>query len=238
MTSHKVEKELVGKGSDVAIIGMACTFPGAPDLDTFWQNIVDKVDAVIDVPPERWDPEIFFDPESTENDRVYCQRGGYLRGPLQFNPSDYGIMPVAVDGGDPTQFLALKAASRALENAGYLNRLENPERVAIILGRGNYLDRGICNATQHSRMAEQTIQILKNLHPEYTREELQAIKKEIKASLPNFGPENSPSLIPNITTGRISNRLDFMGPNFTVDAACASSLIATELGIYNLVTIC
>ena len=49
---------------DVAIIGMACVLPGAPDLDTFWHNIVNKVDAITDVPPERWDPEIFFDPKS------------------------------------------------------------------------------------------------------------------------------------------------------------------------------
>ena len=60
---------------DVAIIGMACVFPGAPDLETFWHNIVNKVDAITDVPPERWDPEIFFDPTSLANDRVYSKRG-------------------------------------------------------------------------------------------------------------------------------------------------------------------
>lgn len=236
MSSREVQTGFPIAGGDVAIIGMACIFPGAPDLDTFWQNIVSKVDAITDVPSDRWDPEIFFNPDSTENDRVYCKRGGYLRELAQFNPSEYGIMPVAVDGGDPSQFLALKVAYQALADAGYLERLENRERMEIILGRGNYLDRGISTAAQHSRAIEQTLQILKNLHPEYTHEELQRIKKELKASLPNFGPDNAPSLIPNITTGRIANRLDFMGPNFTVDAACASSLIATELAMHDLLS--
>jgi len=224
-------------GSDVAIIGMACIFPGAPDLDTFWQNIVSKFDAITDVPADRWDPEIFFDPNITRNDRVYCKRGGFLGEFAQFNPLDYGIMPVAVDGGDPSQFLALKTAYQAIEDAGYLNQhAAQRERMEIILGRGNYLDRGNCNATQHSRFIEQTLQILKGLHPEHTQEELQAIKQELKACLPNFSAENASSLIPNITTGRIANRLDSMGANFTIDAACASSLIATELGVQHLLT--
>jgi len=150
---------------DVAIIGMSCIFPDAPDLDTFWQNIVSKCDAVTDVPADRWDTEIFFDPDTASNDRVYCKRGGFLGALAQFNPLDYGIMPVAVDGGDPGQFLALKVTYQALADAGYLNRPVNRERMEVILGRGSYLDRGSCNATQHSIFMEQTLQILKDLHP-------------------------------------------------------------------------
>ena len=234
MNSQHLQTTFPVLKGDVAIIGMSCIFPGAPDLDTFWQNIISKVDAITDVPADRWDPEIFFDPDSTSNDRVYCKRGGFLGELAQFNPLDYGIMPVAVDGGDPSQFLVLKVAYQALDDAGYLNRAVNRERMEVILGRGNYLDRGNCNVIQHSRFIEQTLQILKDLHPEHTQEELQAIKKALKACLPNFSSENAASLIPNITTGRIANRLDLMGPNFTVDAACASSLIATELGIQHL----
>ena len=234
MSSTEARNELMVTNGDVAIIGMAAIFPGAPDVATLWQNIVSKVDAITDVPADRWETDIFFDPDSTENDRVYCKRGGYLGELAEFNPLDFGIMPVAVDGGDPGQFLALKVAYQALADAGYVERPLNRERVEIILGRGNYLDRGNSNVTQHSRVIEQTLDILKNLHPEYSRQELHSIKNELKASLPHFGAENAPSLIPNITTGRIANRLDLMGPNYTIDAACASSLIATELGMNDL----
>src|SRR5919197_3092994 len=124
---------------DVAIIRMACFFPGAPDLDTFWHNIVDKVDAITDVPPDRWDPEIFFDPNSEANDRVYSKRGGYLRYPIRFNPPEYGVLPVAVKHGEPEQFLALMVAHQALAHAGYLDRPMSLDRTQVIMGRGNYL---------------------------------------------------------------------------------------------------
>ena len=62
---------------NVAIVGMACIFPDAPDLNAFWHNIANKVNAVSDVPAERWDPDVFFDSTSEANDRVYSKRGGY-----------------------------------------------------------------------------------------------------------------------------------------------------------------
>ena len=62
---------------DVAIVGMACLFPGAADLRSYWQNILDKKSAISD-PPEDWGGDSAYDPESDANDRVYCSRGGYL----------------------------------------------------------------------------------------------------------------------------------------------------------------
>ncbi|HEY63311.1 MAG TPA: acyltransferase domain-containing protein [Caldilineae bacterium] len=228
-----------GKG-DVAIIGMACMFPGAPDLQTYWHNILHKVDAVTDPPPEAWDSDVFYDPASDAPDRVYCKRGGYL-GPLaKFNPLDYGIMPAGLDGGEPDQWLALKVAHDALADAGYLERLrEHPEerhRTAVILGKGTYLNRGNLNMVQHSLIVEQTLQILQTLHPEYSREDLERIRDELRRGLPPFNAETAPGLVPNITAGRIANRLDLMGPSYTVDAACASSLIAVEIAMRELLT--
>ena len=80
----------------IAVIGMACLFPGAADAPTFWRNVVGGVDSVTDPPPEAWDSKVFFDPSSTENDRVYCKRGGFI-GPLaRFDPTDHGVMPNAI----------------------------------------------------------------------------------------------------------------------------------------------
>ena len=76
-------------------------FPGAKDLDSFWQNIVDKVDAVTDPPPEAWGSDIFYDPDSDANDRVYCKKGGFLGPGPEFNLLDYGIMPIGLDGREP-----------------------------------------------------------------------------------------------------------------------------------------
>ena len=221
---------------DVAIIGMACVLPGAPDLDTFWHNIVNKVDAITDVPPERWDPAIFFDPKSDANDRVYSKRGGYLTYPVRFNPADIGVIPITAIHGEPEQFLALMVAHQALADAGYLDRPTNRDRTQVIMGRGNYLNRGIFTMMQHVRGAEDALRMIKSFLPEMPEEELQAIKDELKASLPIFNADTASTLIPNLTTGRIANRLDLMGANFTVDAACASSLVAAEIGVRDLLT--
>ncbi len=220
---------------DVAIIGMACIFPGAPDLRTYWQNIIAKVDAVGD-PPEDWEAELFYDPSSTENDRVYCKRGGYLGDLARFDPLKFGIMPNSVDGGEPDQFLALQVAQEALADSGYANAVVDRERVEVIIGRGTYINRGFTTVVQHGLVVDQVLRILKELHPEHSTEELQQIKRELKASLPPFNAEMAPALVPNIMSGRIANRLDFMGPNYTVDAACASSLIAVDRGLQDLLS--
>lgn len=220
---------------DVAIVGMACLFPGAPNIRAYWENILNKVDAISD-PPDDWEAERYFDADSTANDRIYCKRGGYLGDLARFNPLEYGVMPSSLDGGEPDHFLALKVAKEALIDAGYSENSINPERTEVIVGRGTYINRGVTNAYQHTVIVEQTLEILKELHPEYKDEELQEVKKRLKKGLPPFTAETVPSLVPNVLAGRIANRLNCMGTNYLVDAACASSLIAVEHGMRDLIT--
>jgi acyl transferase domain-containing protein len=224
------------QGGDIAIVGMGCLFAGAPDLDTYWRNIVSKVDAVSDPPADEWDPKVFYDPESQSNDRVYCKRGGYIGELSQFRPMDFGIMPVTVDGGEPDQWLALRVAHEALADAGYLESRDRHLRTEVILGKGTYVNRGNLTVGYHGMIVEFFLQALRNLHPEYTEAEIREIKDELKAGLPPFSADTAPALIGNIIAGRIANRLDFMGPSFTVDAACASALLAIEIGVSDLMS--
>jgi acyl transferase domain-containing protein/phosphopantetheinyl transferase len=222
--------EIAAPTADIAIIGMACIFPGAPDLASYWRNIVERVDAVGE-PPDDWRADLFFDPETTDCDRVYCKRGGYLRDLAAFNPLEYGVMPSSIDGGEPDHFLALRVAHEALTDAGYngpAGRVFDGDRVEVILGRGVYINRAFTSLVQHSLIVDQTLRLLRQLHPEHGEDELQQIRAELKRSLPAFNAEIAPGLVPNILSGRIANRLDLKGPNFTIDAACASSLIAVE----------
>lgn len=219
--------------SDIAIIGMSCIFPKAPDLASYWQNIVSKVDAISD-PPEDWEASLFYDPNSTANDRTYCKRGGYLGDLARFNPFENGVMPNSLDGGEPDHYLALRVAREALSDAGYLSKPFDPERAEVILGRGTYVNRGVTSLVQHGLAVEQTLRILKELHPEYTDADILEIKNRLKASLPPFTAETAPSLVPNVVCGRIANRLNFMGHNYLVDAACASSLIAVQHAMRDL----
>jgi acyl transferase domain-containing protein len=221
---------------DIAIIGMACIYPGAPDVESFWSNILSRVDAVSD-PPENWRADLFFEPDSTANDRCYVKKGGFIQDFAEFNPFDFGIMPKVVEGGDPGLFLGLRLASEALADARYHDRPFDRQRTGIILGRAaDYLNHGIITALQNGIIVDQTLRILRQLHPETCEGDLQRIKQELKASLPPFNPDTATWLIPNLLAGCIANRLNLQGPNFTLDAACASSLIALDLGINELLS--
>lgn len=218
---------------DIAIIGMACVLPGAPNVQRYWENILHKVNAISDAPPE-WEAELFFEQDTKADDRTYCKRGGFLGKLAQFDPFAFGIMPNAVDGGEPDHYMALQAAHDALKDCGPLDLEPVKQRTAVIIGRGTYINRGNAAALQRGVMVDAIIRILKQLHPEHTDAELAEIKKRIQSTLPQFNADTSSGLVPNIITGRIANRLDLMGPNYLIDAACASSLVAIEMAAREL----
>ncbi|WP_424969197.1 beta-ketoacyl synthase N-terminal-like domain-containing protein [Dinoroseobacter sp. S76] len=232
MTSHGGPSRLP-ENEPIAIVGMASIYPEAPDTSTFWRNITDKVDAVADAPDD-WCGDLFFDPESKANDRIYTKRGGFLRDLAVFDPLRHGVMPNSIDGGEPDQFLALQVAADAVQDAGFETRPVPGDRVAVILGRGTYINRGFTSVVQHGIMVDRFLSILKKLHPDTSEGELADVKAQLKASLPPFNAEMAPALVPNLVTGRISNRMDFKGANYIVDAACASSLIAMDRGVADL----
>lgn len=224
---------MTNPSAPIAIVGMACTFPGARDLRQYWENILAKVDAVGDAPPD-WESQLYYDPESEENDRTYCRRGGFLGALGAFDPAEYGVMPQAVDGTEPDHFLALRAAGEAMADAGYRNNPKHRERTSIVIGRGTYVNRGNSTALQHSLAVDGVLRVLRQLHPEHTPADLAAIRTELKKSLPPFHADTAAGLVPNVISGRIANRLDIMGANYIVDAACASSLVAVDLAVQDL----
>jgi len=219
--------------ADIAIIGMACVFPAAPNVQRYWENILHKVNAISDAPPE-WEAELFYEADTKADDRTYCKRGGFLGKLAQFDPFSFGIMPNAVDGGEPDHFMALQTAHDALKDCGPLDLERVKQRTAVIIGRGTYVNRGNAAAMQQGVMVESILRILKQLHPEHTAAELAEIKRRLQASLPQFNADTASGLVPNIITGRIANRLDLMGPNYLIDAACASSLVAVEMAAREL----
>jgi acyl transferase domain-containing protein/phosphopantetheinyl transferase len=221
--------------ADVAIVGMGCVFPKAPDLNTYWHNIVTKVDAISDPPADRLIDDV-YDPEANANDRIYCRRGGYIDDLATFNPLKYGIMPVGVEGAEPEHFLALKVADAALTDAGFPDLPFNRERFDTIVGRGTFVNSGYVNLLQHGFIVDQTLDLLKDLQPQLSKGDLAELKQALKSSLPPFTAETAPGLASSVMTGIIANRMDLGGRNFTVDAACASALIALENGIQNLLT--
>ena len=153
-----------GPDDGIAIVGMACLYPGAPDLATYWANITSGVDAISEVPANRWDP-VFYDPDAKGADRFYCNRGGFVDHLVTFDPLAFGIMPVAMETAEPDQLIALGAAAAALADSGDVHQRVDPRRVAVILGRGGYLGDGVARLDQRVRTAQQLVETLRSLMP-------------------------------------------------------------------------
>lgn len=210
---------------DVAIVGMAAVFPGAGTVEGLWSNIVAGVDAITDVPATRWDP-VFYDPASTAADRMYCKRGGFVDEHARFDPLAFGIMPNEAGATEPDQLLALQVAARALRDASMASELGR-ERTGVILGRGGYLTPGMARLDQYVRTAQQLVETLRGLIPGIGDDQLERVKTEFQSKL-GGGRPGSIGLVPNLAASRIANRLDLRGPAYTIDAACASSLVAVD----------
>lgn len=221
------------RAEDIAIVGMSCLFPGADGPARFWQNIVGKVDAIRDAPPD-WQPEVFYDPAGPAIDRSYTRRGGFLGDLCRFQPPKYGVPPVAVDGAEPDQFIALKCAAEALADAGFPEIPVNRAKTGIIMGRGIFVNRGWVTVFQRTLAVDQVLELLKQLEPHRTEEELETMRRELKRKLPPANADTFPGLCHSALVGRIANRFDFHGPAYTVDAACSSTLLAVEHALREL----
>jgi acyl transferase domain-containing protein/phosphopantetheinyl transferase len=213
---------------------MSCLFPGAPNLSSFWMNIVNGVDATRDATAAEWDPSKFYNQNPTSFEQIYCKRGGFITELADFDPLKYGVMPNSISGSDPDQLLALRVASEALADAGYSNRKYDGNRAEIILGRTSAPGAGSMNMIQHGETVKQIVDVVKALHPEYTPEQVVLLEQGLKSSLNNCSSDTIPAVMPNILAGRIAGRLGFKGKSTVLDSACASSLIAVEMAVNDL----
>lgn len=212
----------------IAIIGMACIFPQAPDLAGFWRNILAGLDAVGE-PQDEWEAQRYLD-----SGRINTQHGGYLNDLYRFDPREFGIMPNSVDGGEPDQFLALKVAFDALQDAGYAGDGVDHRDTGIILGHSTYLHRGQVSHIQNHIVLDQTLELLKAAQPSLSEDDLARLRTALQKQLPPSNTDIAPGLVPNVMTGRIANRLNLKGPNYIVDAACSSSLLAVNAAMDEL----
>ena len=132
--------------SDVAIVGMAAIFPGARDVARFWSNSLHGVDAITEVPPDRWDWRLYYDPDPKAPDKIYSKWGGFVPD-VPFDPLRYGMPPSSLPSIEPVQLLALEVVRAALDDAGYAERPFPRERTAVVLGhggRGGATGDGLC----------------------------------------------------------------------------------------------
>ncbi len=109
----------------VALIGIGCRFPGSVHgPSAYWRLLCNGVDAIGEIPADRWDPKRYYDPEPGRAGRTNARWGGFVEGIDQFDAPFFGISPREASRMDPQQRLIMEVAYEALEDAGQqLDRL-------------------------------------------------------------------------------------------------------------------
>ena len=217
----------------VAIVGMGVILPGAGNLDVYWDNLATGVDAITEIPDGRRDSEFHGSPGSGP-DSTHGHRGGFITDTVDFDPVAFGIPPTDIDGMEPDQITALAAAVAAVDDAGGFDRLGERAKVGVILGRGGYLSPGLSRFDQRVRTIRQITRTVRELVPSAGPETLTQLRTALLEPLGEFSAQSAIGLVPNLAASRIANRLDLGGPAYTVDAACASSLVAVDHAVNEL----
>ena len=213
--------------SDVAIVGMSCMLPKAGDKERLWENILNRVRATGEIPPDRWNWELYFNTDRRLRDNCYSKWGGFID-PVAFDPTRYGMPPNSIPSVEPLQLLVLEAVRQAIEDAGYADRPFDREHTSVILGAGG-------GVGEHGLGYGFRSMALHYLSAAYeTADEVRELIERLNGRLPEWTEDSFAGLLINVAAGRVANRFDFGGSNYTVDAACASSLAAVRLAVEEL----
>ncbi|MDY6996397.1 MAG: SDR family NAD(P)-dependent oxidoreductase [Actinomycetota bacterium] len=118
----------------IAIVAVSCRFPGAPDPEAFWELLAGGVDAIREVPEDRFDIDEFYDPDPDAPGKTYTRFGGFLDGIDGFDPEFFGISPREAVWIEPQQRLMLETVWEGLERAGYAPSALRGSRTGIFTG--------------------------------------------------------------------------------------------------------
>ena len=219
---------VAGELEPIAVIGMACRFPKAPGVAQFWDNTLNRVDAITEVPADRWQSSRFYSERADLPDRVISKWGGFIEA-MPFDPVRYGIPPASVASIEPLQLLFLDVVRRALEDSGYDKRPFDRERAAVVVGTGG-APCDLAGSYEVRALMEHHIGQLDDIEPALRDTVLAALKRH----LPVLTEDSFSGILPNVMAGRVANRFDLGGPNIAVDAACGSSLAALDAAVKEL----
>lgn len=122
---------------DIAIIGMACRFPGAAGPDEFWQLMRRGESSVSEVPAERWDLERYYSPNRDDENKTISKWGGFIADVDKFDAPLFRISPREAELMDPQQRIMLELAWTCIEDAGYAPSRLRGSDTGVYIGLGN-----------------------------------------------------------------------------------------------------
>lgn len=122
------------KREPIAIIGISGRFPGADNMNAYWDNLTKGKSSICEIPKSRWDMKKYFDPQIGKEGHMYCKWMGMLDDVEYFDPMFFEITPSEAEAMDPQHRLFLQEAYRAFEDAGYSKRNLNNRKCGVYLG--------------------------------------------------------------------------------------------------------
>jgi acyl transferase domain-containing protein len=202
----------------IAVVGMAGVFPGAPDIDIFWNNIINKVDSCCEVPEGRWivEPEFMYNPEPAP-DKAFSKRACLIHDDiLKSIKSDLKGIDIdkdILDDLDPLFHLVLHTGKKALSNCNISTI--NKERIGTVLA-------AIALPTDSSSSITREI-IGKSFEEKLFGNNYFSINKPLTRA------QCLASRVTSLPASILAKGLGLGGGSYTLDAACASSLYAVKL---------
>ncbi len=211
--------------ADIAVIAMACRFPGASSPEEFWNNLLQGKDSIREVPRDRWNIDDYYSP-APEFGKIYCRNGGFLDNPYGFDAALFGISGEEAAVMDPQQRIVMELVYELIERAGYSRQQMNGRDVGLFVGAGgnSYFEYHLNTLNRMNLQSFDSFSMLTSVQQERIMEEWKR-KLGVTGTHPNLLVDNIVNMIP----ARTSQEFNFKGPSMVVDTACSSSLVTLHL---------
>ena len=217
----------------IAIVGAGVIAPGAADLESFWRNTLARVEVMGDLPRSRWDVDRLIG-ANAELARAFRTRLASTVDLPLLDPARYRIAPAVAASLDPSTVLAIGAVEQALGDAGYQSGAWAADRVQVVFGQ---ISLRVTEAAAEKRVQ---YALLAALAREVMREagirdhDIMAVATEARARFDRENrrfSEDTLSAFSGLSSAmRAGAAFGFSGEMLSVDAACASSLVAVKMG--------
>jgi len=217
-------------GQAIAIVGMACRYPDARSPGELWENALAQRRAFRRIPAQRLNLNDYLSADRQSPDQTYSTEGAFIEG-YEFDRARFRVPGATYRAADPVHWLTLDVAAAALEDAGFPEG-EGLPRESTGVFVGNTLTGEFSRAnTMRLRWPYVRRVVRKVLEDdecpsERQRELLSQMEALYKKPFPPVGAETLAGGLSNTIAGRVCNHFDLKGGGYTVDGACASSLLA------------
>ncbi len=214
----------------IAIVGMACQYPDARSPRELWENVLAQRRAFRRLPAERLDPADYYSPDRNAPDCTYAAEAAVIEG-YEFDRLRFRVVGSTFRSADLAHWLALDIASAALDDAGFGDGQGLPrDTTGVLLGNtltGEFSRANVMRLRwPYVRRVLEAALEKQDWSQERRRPFLDELEASYKAPFPPVGEETLSGGLSNTIAGRICNHFDLHGGGYTVDGACAASLLA------------